>query len=77
MIKVLFFAHLKDSIGADSITLQMSGESISSLKKAISEQYKVDSLHTVMAAVNEEFADESTILADGDIVALIPPVSGG
>lgn len=28
-------------------------------------------------AVNEEFADEHTVLSDGDRVAVIPPVSGG
>ncbi|PLT30260.1 molybdopterin converting factor subunit 1 [Peribacillus deserti] len=77
MIKVLFFAHLKDVIGSESVTLEMGGENIISLKKRISDQYRIDSLHTVMVAVNEEFADDSTILSDGDIVAFIPPVSGG
>jgi molybdopterin converting factor small subunit len=30
-----------------------------------------------MVAVNEEYVDTNYILKDGDVVALIPPVSGG
>lgn len=30
-----------------------------------------------MAAVNEEFAGDEDVLNDGDVVAFIPPVSGG
>ena len=31
----------------------------------------------VLAAVNEEYAGHEQLLADGDEVALFPPVSGG
>ena len=31
----------------------------------------------IVAAVNEEYADADVVLRDGDVVALIPPVSGG
>ncbi len=34
-------------------------------------------LDSVRFAVNEQFADMSQLLQDGDVVALIPPVSGG
>ena len=30
-----------------------------------------------MSAVNERFAEPSTPLAEGDVLALLPPVSGG
>ncbi|WP_243286260.1 MoaD/ThiS family protein [Geothrix terrae] len=30
-----------------------------------------------LLAVNQSFADRNTVLADGDEVALMPPVSGG
>ena len=32
---------------------------------------------SVSAAVNGEFAKRATVLADGDEVAFLPPVSGG
>jgi molybdopterin synthase sulfur carrier subunit len=31
----------------------------------------------VRVAVNEEFCGNDTVLSDGDVVAFIPPVSGG
>ncbi|WP_374049830.1 MoaD/ThiS family protein [Neobacillus sp. PS3-34] len=30
-----------------------------------------------MAAINEEFAGNEELIQDGDVVAFIPPVSGG
>jgi molybdopterin converting factor small subunit len=34
-------------------------------------------LESVRVAVNEEFVEASTLLDGGEVVALIPPVSGG
>jgi len=36
-----------------------------------------DRLQGVMCAVNERYADPATALAEGDVVAFLPPVSGG
>lgn len=76
MNKIMFFAHLKDSVGEESITKDASGKTISELKQVLSEKYGLK-LDTVMAAVNEEFASDDEVIKDGDTVAFIPPVSGG
>lgn len=34
-------------------------------------------LQSVRVAVNEEFVELGTLLSGGEVVALIPPVSGG
>lgn len=34
-------------------------------------------LEETMFAVNEEYADNDTVIQEGDEVVLIPPVSGG
>ena len=34
-------------------------------------------LDSIMVAVNEEYTSQDHILKEGDVVALIPPVSGG
>jgi len=37
----------------------------------------VDRLRYVRFARNEEFAQPSDLIAEGDVIALIPPVAGG
>ncbi len=77
MNKVMFFAHLRDAVGAESIELPLTGKTVADLKEILLEQYKSLKLDTVMIAINEEFAVNDEVINDGDVVALIPPVSGG
>jgi len=74
--KVMFFAHLRDAVGEESVSLDFTGKTVAEAKAILSEQYGVN-LDSVMAAVNEEFASDEDVLSDGDVVAFIPPVSGG
>ncbi|MFZ0445189.1 MAG: MoaD/ThiS family protein [Bacillus sp. (in: firmicutes)] len=76
MNKVLFFAHLRDTVGQESIEYNANGISVLDLKQQISEKYdlKVDN---VMVSINEEFAANDDIIQDGETIAFIPPVSGG
>lgn len=76
MNKILFFAHLRDTVGQESIEYNAKGITVSDLKQQISEKYdlKVDN---VMVSVNEEFATDDDIIQDGETIAFIPPVSGG
>ena len=55
MNKVLFFAHLRDTVGQESIEYNANGITVSDLKQQMSEKYdlKVDN---VMVSINEEFA---------------------
>lgn len=74
---VLFFAELQEATGKDKITLQMDGLTIKALKQTIQADYNLEQVNQAMIAVNEEYAGDETILQKGDIVAFIPPVSGG
>lgn len=76
MNKIMFFAHLRDSVGEESVTKVASGKTIAELKQLLIEEYGLK-LDTVMAAINEEFASDDEVIQDGDTVAFIPPVSGG
>lgn len=76
MNKIMFFAHLRDRVGEESVTKDASGKTIAELKQLLSEEYGLK-LDTVMAAVNEEFSSDDEVIQDGDTVAFIPPVSGG
>jgi sulfur-carrier protein len=77
MNKVLFFAHLRDTAGSESVEIQAAGKTVADLKQFISEQFGFQKLDTVMTAINEEFASDEEIIQEGDVIAFIPPVSGG
>ena len=51
---------------------------VAALKKELFLRYpKLSELRSLYIAVNSEYASETTILQEGDEIALIPPVSGG
>jgi sulfur-carrier protein len=77
MNKVLFFAHLRDAVGEDSIEMEANGKTVAEFKEQISKTYDIQKLDNVMVAINEEFAPDSEIIQEGDTIAFIPPVSGG
>nr|WP_263324106.1 molybdopterin converting factor subunit 1 [Neobacillus sp. Marseille-Q6967] len=77
MNKVLFFAHLRDSVGEDFLRLDVAGKTVAELKAELASRYDLPKLDTVMTAVNEEFAQDDEVIQEGDEVAFIPPVSGG
>ena len=54
------------------------GKTASDLEKIIRKKTgkKLEGI-AVQIAVNKEYSDGSTVLSDGDEVALIPPVQGG
>jgi len=80
-ITVLFFATLRDIVGARQITVDIdeAANSIELLRQELSERYPAaaDNLRIALAAINEEFAFDHDRLSDGDEVAFFPPVSGG
>jgi sulfur-carrier protein len=77
MNKVMFFAHLRDAVGKESVSLELSGRTLAEVKGLLVEKYPVLKLDTVMTAINEEFAGNEEVINDGDVIAFIPPVSGG
>lgn len=77
MNKVLFFAHLRDEAGHESVEIEAAGKTVGELKKLIQQQYGVQKLDTSMTAINEEFAGNDEVINERDTIAFIPPVSGG
>lgn len=77
MNKVLFFAHLRDAVGEESIEMDASGKTVAEIKQEIAQKYDIQKLDSVMTAVNEEFAGNDDRIKDGDTIAFVPPVSGG
>jgi molybdopterin converting factor subunit 1 len=80
-IKLLFFAAIQDLAGQREAELVLDGDSVGveELPAHLERQFPEFSgrLASVRIAVNESFANPGERVADGDVVALIPPVSGG
>lgn len=77
MNKVLFFAHLRDAVGEEFLMVDAKGKTVAKLKAEMTESYDLPKMDTVMTAINEEFSTNDEVIQDGDVVAFIPPVSGG
>jgi len=79
-VEVLFFAALREHAGTARL--------VRSIAPGTTAAALVESLRTdhpslpppgpaLRIAVNEEFVPPATVLGPGDVVALLPPVSGG
>ena len=81
MVKVLFFASLRARLGTAEHRLENFSGSVTELRNRLGElfpdwQTPLQSAD-IQAAVNQEMAAATTLVADGDEVAFFPPVTGG
>lgn len=78
-ITIILFGIIRDIIGESKLTLELKKESsIEQLKQYLIKEYnELSKYHNFSIAVNEEYVEAGYILKSNDIVALIPPVSGG
>ncbi|TCW56577.1 molybdopterin synthase subunit MoaD [Bacillus thuringiensis] len=77
MIRVLLFAHLQEEVGTSELQIEKENITVAELKAVVAREYNVPVSAPIMVAINEEYANEDDTIRDGDVVALIPPVSGG
>lgn len=79
-VKVLYFARAREICGRALETWDLSsGATAKDLEAQLLRKYEGLSELTESCAwaINEDYADASQVLEDGDEVALIPPISGG
>ena len=76
MIKILFFAQLQEEIGS-SIQYDCSQCTVQDIRAYVERLYPQVTLVGAMSAINEQYATDEDIVKDGDVVAFLPPVSGG
>jgi MoaE-MoaD fusion protein len=80
VVKVLFFGVLKDLTGvAEDIVEVPAGTDVSHLFSTYTRRFETleAARPSILFARNQEFVSPNTILAEGDEVAFLPPVSGG
>lgn len=79
-IRVLFFGPVRDVVGLreDSLDLAASGRLGQVFEHYAARFPKLREMSgSIVLALNQQFSSPSAPLADGDEVALLPPVSGG
>jgi len=77
MIKVSYFARLRELTGKGEETLNRDSMTVAELLDWAETTYPGFGADNVQVAVNEEYALKEDIIESGDVCAFIPPVSGG
>jgi MoaE-MoaD fusion protein len=80
IVRVRAFAMLREVLGAAEVAVALpDGADVAALLAELAREHPDAGLagRRFTTAVNRSYAPPNTILADGDEVALIPPVSGG
>ena len=77
--QVLLFGIVADLVGETSLQIDVNNKStVADFKKSLTNRYpQLKSYPTYAIAVNEEYALDDIILKENDVIAIIPPVSGG
>lgn len=78
-IELLLFGIVKDIVGSNSMKLDLPNNTlISEFKSVLLQKHpKLNDYKSFSIAVNETYVNDSYLIKENDVVALIPPVSGG
>ena len=84
MVRVLYFARLREALGTgdEQLALPESVIDLGGLRDALIGRggawaQELAASRPIRAAVNQEMASAETPVSDGDEVAFFPPVTGG
>jgi molybdopterin converting factor subunit 1 len=84
MVKVLFFASIREQLGQRQTTVELPERpvTLADLKQLLIDRNEplwaqVLLAENVVKAVNQQVVDDNHCVADGDEVAFFPPVTGG
>ncbi|MFA7291385.1 MAG: molybdopterin converting factor subunit 1 [Rhodocyclaceae bacterium] len=83
MIKILYFASLREKLGSSGESLELPagvdsvGDVLITLAARGGEWASLATVKNLKSAVNQEMARADSPVKDGDEVAFFPPVTGG
>jgi molybdopterin converting factor subunit 1 len=78
-LSLALFAMLKDEIGPVFEIEVPDAADVATLKRSLSPAHPAFARLSgrLLVAVNESYAADSDVLAEGDAVAILPPIAGG
>jgi molybdopterin synthase sulfur carrier subunit len=81
MIKILFFAYLRERLDLAQIDYELTSEkTVADILKELTakgEPWNILAEQDVLIAVNQTLSSKSESIKDGDELAFFPPVTGG
>ncbi len=84
MIKVMYFASLREQLNQESEQIELPDEvqTVGDLRKNLAKRgahwaSAFDDQALVMMSVNHTMSNNDTAISDGDEIAFFPPVTGG
>ncbi len=79
-MKVLFFGISKDIVGQRELSdLHIEkNETVETILNRLTDKYpELSKISSLAVSVNQKYANKATLVKSNDVVAIIPPVSGG
>lgn len=80
-VRILFFAGVRDVVGRseESVELPREVATVADFARFVARAHPAleERMASIRVARNERFAEPGELLAEGDTLALIPPVAGG
>ncbi|MBI1820876.1 MAG: MoaD/ThiS family protein [Nitrospirae bacterium] len=82
MVSVKFFAVMKKLVGKEFIELPINGPTtlrdvLNQIEKDVPKIREIIKEGRSLISINQEMADENTIVQNGDEIAMLPPFAGG
>lgn len=82
-LKILYFASLREALGrsGEDLSLPAEVDTVAGLREYLAARGgawdRLLDAQSLRAAVNQQMADATAQIADGDEIAFFPPVTGG
>jgi molybdopterin converting factor subunit 1 len=80
MVQVKLFAGARQRLGQSEVQIDLpDGATVGQLRQELTRQYGElsDLLPHIMFAVNQDYANDTSVIPANAEIAIIPPVSGG
>lgn len=84
MIRLLYFASLREALNTENEQLELPHDvkSVTQLKQFLSQRGELwldafQGNQPLLVSVNQQMANDESLVRDGDEIAFFPPVTGG